>query len=132
MIRNGQDHANRNPHRETGDRSSRRSSLGNWNRWPGYELEAFYKPLREVGGDYFDVIDLPANRTLFALADVSGKGIPAALLAANMQALVRSIASVESSPLALANQINKHLYRYTPRIALPRPCSLCSAAIRGN
>lgn len=81
---------------------------------PGYELEAFYKPLREVGGDYFDVVELPANRTLFALADVSGKGISAALLAANIQALVRSMASVESTPLALAKQINKHLSRYTP------------------
>ena len=81
---------------------------------PGYELEAFYKPLREVGGDYFDVMELPANRTLFALADVSGKGMPAALLAANIQAVVRSIACVESSPLALANRINKHLSRYSP------------------
>jgi phosphoserine phosphatase RsbU/P len=81
---------------------------------PGYEVQAFYKPLREVGGDYFDVIELPANRTLFALADVSGKGISAALLAANIQALVRSFASVESAPLALAKQINKHLSRYTP------------------
>lgn len=81
---------------------------------PGYELKAFYNPLREVGGDYFDVIELPATRMLFALADVSGKGMPAALLAANIQALVRSIASVESTPLALAKQINKHLSRYTP------------------
>ena len=81
---------------------------------PGYELKAFYKPLREVGGDYFDVIELPANRTLLALADVSGKGMPAALLAANIQALVRSISSMESTPLALAKQINKHLSRYTP------------------
>ena len=81
---------------------------------PGYEVETFYKPLREVGGDYFDVIELPGNRTLFAVADVSGKGMPAALLAANIQALVRSIASVESAPLALAKQINKHLSRYTP------------------
>jgi serine phosphatase RsbU (regulator of sigma subunit) len=81
---------------------------------PGYEVETFYKPYREVGGDYFDVIELPGNRTLFALADVSGKGMPAALLAANIQALVRSIANVESAPLALARQINKHLSRYTP------------------
>jgi phosphoserine phosphatase RsbU/P len=80
----------------------------------GYELEAFYKPLREVGGDYFDVIELPANRTLFALADVSGKGMPAALLAANIQALVRSIANAGCDPLALANQMNKHLSRYSP------------------
>jgi len=56
---------------------------------PGYQIEAFYRPFRAVGGGYFDVIDLPENRTLFALADVSGKGMAAALLASNNQALVR-------------------------------------------
>src|SRR6266849_1149290 len=66
----------------------------------GYEVETFYKPFRDVGGDYFDIIELPDNRTLFALADVSGKGMPAALLAANIQALVRSIAIVAADPLA--------------------------------
>jgi sigma-B regulation protein RsbU (phosphoserine phosphatase) len=81
---------------------------------PGYEVETFYKPLREVGGDYFDVIGLPGNRTLFALADVSGKGMAAALLASNIQALVRSLASVDADPLKLAVQINHHLSRYTP------------------
>ena len=81
---------------------------------PGYVVETFYQPLRAVGGDYFDVIDLPGNRTLFAIADVSGKGMPAALLAANIQALVRSIASVEANPLTLARRINRHLSRYTP------------------
>jgi hypothetical protein len=80
----------------------------------GYELQTFYKPFRDVGGDYFDVIALPHNRTLFAVADVSGKGIPAALLAANIQALVRSIAGVDADPLTMARQINKHLSRYTP------------------
>jgi sigma-B regulation protein RsbU (phosphoserine phosphatase) len=81
---------------------------------PGYELDTFYKPFREVGGDYFDVIELTGNRTLFAVADVSGKGMPAALLAANIQALVRSIANLEADPLAMARQINRHLCRYTP------------------
>ena len=85
---------------------------------PGYEIETFYKPFREIGGDYFDVIELPSNRTLFTVADVSGKGMPAALLAANIQALVRSIVSVEPNPLALARQINKHLSRYTPSKSL--------------
>jgi serine phosphatase RsbU (regulator of sigma subunit) len=37
-------------------------------------MEVFYEPFRAVGGDYFDVIELPGNRTLFAIADVSGKG----------------------------------------------------------
>jgi sigma-B regulation protein RsbU (phosphoserine phosphatase) len=81
---------------------------------PGYKVETFYKPLRAVGGDYFDVIDLGEGRTLFAVADVSGKGMPAALLAANIQALVRSIAAAGADPLALAGQMNRHLSRYTP------------------
>jgi serine phosphatase RsbU (regulator of sigma subunit) len=81
---------------------------------PGYEVETFYKPFREVGGDYFDVIELANKRTLFAIADVSGKGMPAALLAANIQALVRSIANLEADPLAMARQINQHLCRYSP------------------
>jgi len=80
----------------------------------GYEIKVFYQPFRAVGGDYFDVIELPDNRTLFAVADVSGKGMPAALLAANIQALVRSLANVDADPLLLARQINKHLSRYTP------------------
>jgi len=80
----------------------------------GYTVEMFYKPFREVGGDYFDVIELAGKHTLFAVADVSGKGMPAALLAANIQALVRSIANLETDPQALARQINRHLCRYTP------------------
>jgi sigma-B regulation protein RsbU (phosphoserine phosphatase) len=87
---------------------------GKLHELPGYQVETFYKPFREVGGDYFDVIELAGNRTLFAVADVSGKGMPAALLAANIQALVRSGASVEADPLMLARQINRHLSRYTP------------------
>jgi serine phosphatase RsbU (regulator of sigma subunit) len=81
---------------------------------PGYRVETFYKPLRGVGGDYFDVIEVSNGRNLFALADVSGKGMPAALLAANIQALVRSISNVISDPQGLAEQVNDHLYRYTP------------------
>jgi sigma-B regulation protein RsbU (phosphoserine phosphatase) len=81
---------------------------------PSYKVETFYKPLREVGGDYFDVIELAHERTLFAMADVSGKGMPAALLAANIQALVRSGANFKTDLLALAGQINRHLCRYTP------------------
>lgn len=81
---------------------------------PGYHVETFYKPLRGVGGDYFDVIELSNGQTLFALADVSGKGMPAALLAANIQALVRSISNIVSDPQGLADQVNRHLCRYTP------------------
>jgi sigma-B regulation protein RsbU (phosphoserine phosphatase) len=85
---------------------------------PGYDLESFYKPFREVGGDYFDVIDLPGNRTgsrtMLIAADVSGKGVAAALLAANIQALVRSIATAEVNPEIFATRINRHLKQYAP------------------
>ena len=81
---------------------------------PGYEIQTAYRPFRGVGGDYFDIVELPDNRTLFAMADVAGKGMPAALLAANVQALVRTIPTVDSHPLTLARQINQHLSRYTP------------------
>lgn len=80
----------------------------------GYEMETYYQPYRAVGGDYFDVIELPGNRALFAVADVSGKGMAAALLAANIQALVRSLANVDADVAVLARQISQHLSRYTP------------------
>lgn len=79
-----------------------------------YEIETYYQPFREIGGDYFDVIAISEVHTLIALADVSGKGIAAALLSANIQALVRSMSSAGAEPLALAKQINQHLCRHTP------------------
>ena len=81
---------------------------------PNYEIETYYQPFRDVGGDYFDVIALPGAYTLIALADVSGKGMAAALLSANIQALVRSISSAGAEPCALAKRINQHLSRHTP------------------
>jgi sigma-B regulation protein RsbU (phosphoserine phosphatase) len=80
----------------------------------GYDIESSYTPFRVVGGDYYDVVELPDGKTLFAMADVAGKGMPAALLAANVQALVRSIAATDPDPLTLATRINQHLSRYTP------------------
>ena len=80
----------------------------------GYRIETFYKPFRAVSGDYFDVIPLAGNRILFAIADVSGKGMAAALLAANIQALVRSLSDVVADPAELAARLNSHLCRYTP------------------
>ena len=46
----------------------------------GYEFFDFYEPANELGGDYFDYIELPGKRLAVVLADVSGKGIPASLL----------------------------------------------------
>lgn len=55
----------------------------------GYEFFDFYEPANQVGGDYFDYIRLPHNRLAIVVADVSGKGMPAALLMAKLSAEVK-------------------------------------------
>jgi sigma-B regulation protein RsbU (phosphoserine phosphatase) len=52
---------------------------------------AFYQPHHSIGGDYYDLIELGDDQFLFCIADVSGKGIPAALLMSNFQASLRTL-----------------------------------------
>jgi phosphoserine phosphatase RsbU/P len=56
-----------------------------------YQIAAINKTAKMVGGDFFDVVELDENRLLLAIADVSGKGIQASLLMANLQAFLKSI-----------------------------------------
>ena len=56
---------------------------------PGFEFFDYYEPAQRVGGDYFDYIQLPNNRLAVAVADVAGKGVPAALLMARLYSSVR-------------------------------------------
>jgi sigma-B regulation protein RsbU (phosphoserine phosphatase) len=74
---------------------------------PGYEFFDFYEPANHLGGDYFDYVALPGDRLGIALADVSGKGISAALLMAKLSAEVRYCLVSEPSPAAAINRLNK-------------------------
>ncbi len=56
-----------------------------------YEVSAFYKAHQQVGGDYYDFMELTEDEVMFCMADVSGKGVSAAFLMANFQAYLRSI-----------------------------------------
>lgn len=47
---------------------------------PGFRIQAVYKPFGEVGGDFFQILPLPAGGVLIAIGDVSGKGMPAAMM----------------------------------------------------
>lgn len=80
---------------------------------PGYDIAGRSIPAKEVGGDYFDFISLDEERLLFCLGDVSGKGIPAALLMANLQAIIRSQAPVCSQLIMGLAQANNLLFRNT-------------------
>jgi sigma-B regulation protein RsbU (phosphoserine phosphatase) len=69
---------------------------------------------RSVGGDYYDFLELPPNHLGFVLADVSGKGVPAALLMANLQAHLRSqSASLPHDPVRLLQHVNHVLWKST-------------------
>jgi len=57
----------------------------------GLSVEGFYLPHFEVGGDFYDIIKISKNEYFFVIADVSGKGVSAALLMANLQANLRSL-----------------------------------------
>ena len=83
-------------------------------RTPIGTLAAFTLPARSVGGDYYDFVDLPGGELGIAIADVSGKGIAAALLMSVVQASLR-LMSVESgsSCAGLATKMNRFLYGST-------------------
>jgi len=78
-------------------------------------LAAFSLPARTVGGDYYDFIQLDENHIGLAIADVAGKGIPAALIMSVVQASLRVISSERNISLPeLAARMNSFLHRSTP------------------
>ena len=73
----------------------------------GYDLAASTIPSKQVSGDYYDVISLDEHRTLLAIADVSGKGIPASLVMANVQAALNVLATLDIEVDAIADRLNR-------------------------
>lgn len=73
------------------------------------EVAAKYKPHQLVGGDYYDFIVLNRDEVAFCIADVSGKGVPAALLMSNFQASLRSLIKRTSSLSELVIELNKNI-----------------------
>ena len=82
---------------------------------PGLQLGAICRPARTVSGDYYDFIRLGPLRLGIALADISGKGISAALLMASLQASLRSQATLNGhgGTAELVSRLNQHLFRNT-------------------
>jgi phosphoserine phosphatase RsbU/P len=71
------------------------------------KVAAYYHPHFEVGGDYYDFINLNENEVGFCIADVSGKGIYAALIMSNFQASLRALFTHEISLTDLASKLNR-------------------------
>src|SRR5215470_15971345 len=77
---------------------------------PGYDVSAYYRPSREVGGDYYDFIEIDADHLGILVADVSGKGIPGSIVMTETRALVKSEAVRTLSPAETLTRVNRVLY----------------------
>ncbi len=77
----------------------------------GVEIAGGSEPAREVGGDYYDHIPLGDGRVLLVIADVSGKGVPAALLMSAFRASLMSQDAEASGPAEVARRLNDFLHR---------------------
>ncbi len=79
----------------------------------GYDIAGICIPTDEIGGDYFDYIPLSHNRLGLVVADVSGHGIPSALVMTAFRALLRTKARGRTKPANIANAINHLLPEFT-------------------
>jgi sigma-B regulation protein RsbU (phosphoserine phosphatase) len=73
----------------------------------GCDIQAFWQPANEIGGDYFDAIRLADTAVALCIADVAGKGLPAALLMSNTQASVRGSAPAMTNPAQMCRHLNR-------------------------
>ena len=81
---------------------------------PGVSLRAFIKPAREVGGDFYDYFMLDENRLCFLIADVSGKGVPAALFMMRTRDAIRNFSKRYEEVSAVFNAVNQELCENNP------------------
>ncbi|MBD3347877.1 MAG: SpoIIE family protein phosphatase [Candidatus Eisenbacteria bacterium] len=80
---------------------------------PGLDLFAFSLPARHVGGDCYDIIELGQGRLAITIGDVAGKGTPAAILMANVQAAVRALSESGVPACQLIEKVNSLVHRTT-------------------
>jgi serine phosphatase RsbU (regulator of sigma subunit) len=81
----------------------------------GWQLSPFYRPAREVGGDFYDFHPLSEGRVGFVVGDATGKGVPAALVMSTTCGMLRLAAqSYSSSPGEMLQRVNEALFPYIP------------------
>src|SRR3954454_8041859 len=76
---------------------------------PGWHVAAYYRPAREVGGDFYDVIPLSDGRVGFVVGDVTDKGVPAALVMSATRSVLRASAQRLIEPGVVLARVNEHL-----------------------
>jgi serine phosphatase RsbU (regulator of sigma subunit)/anti-sigma regulatory factor (Ser/Thr protein kinase) len=84
----------------------------------GFSLAGGLQSAREVGGDFYDAIALGDDKLLLMIADVMGKGVPAALFATTMRGLLLGLAERTSEPAQLLSGLNRLLYKELSSVAM--------------
>jgi serine phosphatase RsbU (regulator of sigma subunit)/putative methionine-R-sulfoxide reductase with GAF domain len=80
---------------------------------PGWDVAAFYRAARQVGGDFYDFFEIEAHQWAIVVADVADKGVPAALYMALCRTLLRAVGSNRHSPTDTLLRVNELLLRDT-------------------
>lgn len=81
---------------------------------PGWQIAAFYRAAAEVGGDFYDFIGLPDGKVGLVVGDVTGHGVPAALVMATTRSVLRSEAPRLVAPSAVLERVNDYLHADIP------------------
>jgi hypothetical protein len=74
---------------------------------PGFRIQAVYEPFGEVGGDFFQILPLPAGAVLIAIGDVSGKGMPAAMMVSLLVGTLHALVETTTNPGQLLAGLNR-------------------------
>ena len=80
----------------------------------GWRIRPYYRAAREVGGDFYDVLDLPGGRLGLVIGDVTDKGVPAALVMASTRSVLRAAAQRLIEPAKVLARVNDELVRDIP------------------
>jgi len=80
----------------------------------GWQISPFYQPAREVGGDFYDFLELKDGQLGLVVGDATGKGVPAALVMASARSMLRAVAQASESPGEVLGSINDPLVTDIP------------------
>ena len=95
----------------------------------GWQISPFYQPAREVGGDFYDFLELSNGQLGLVVGNATGKGVPAALVMASARSMLRAVAQASNSPGDVLRRVNTR-WSPTSRPTCSSPASTPSSTPR--
>lgn len=98
----------------------------------GFGLAGYYESARQVGGDFYDVIQVSENSLLLVMADVMGTGVPAAMFAAILRSLVRAMPEWMPYPALLLSRVNRQMFQELSQVDMFITASLVHVDLKAR